>query len=92
MIQEAHIGIGISGKEGTQASQAADFVISQFSFLNKLLLVHGRWGYKRVSCFICYYFYKNIAVVFTEIWFAMFNGFSGQIFFMDWLPLLYNSF
>jgi phospholipid-transporting ATPase len=92
MIQEAHIGIGISGKEGAQASQSADFVFDQFRFLNKFLLVHGRWGYKRVSWFICYYFYKNIAVVFTEIWFALYNGFSGQIFFMDWLPLLYNSF
>ena len=92
MIQEAHIGIGISGKEGTQASQAADFVLNQFRFLGKLLLVHGRWGYRRVSWFICYYFYKNVAVVFTEIWFAIYNGYSGQIFFLDWLPLLYNSF
>ena len=92
MIQEAHIGVGISGKEGAQASQSADFVIDQFRFLKKVLLVHGRWGYKRVSWFICYYFYKNIAVVFTELWFALYNGFSGQIFFLDWLPLLYNSF
>lgn len=92
MIQEANVGIGISGKEGTQACQSADFVISQFRFLGKFLLVHGRWGYKRVSWFIYYYFYKNIAIVFTEIWFAIFNGFSGQIFFMDWLPMLYNSF
>lgn len=92
MIQEAHIGIGISGKEGTQAAQSADFVLHQFRFLSKFLLVHGRWGYRRVSYFICYYFYKNIAVVFTELWFALFNGFSGQIFFLDWLPLLYNSF
>ena len=92
MIQEAHIGIGISGKEGSQASQAADFVINQFRFLSKLLLVHGRWGYRRVSWFICYYFYKNVALVFTELWFALYNGYSGQIFFLDWLPLLYNSF
>lgn len=92
MIQEAHIGIGISGKEGTQASQAGDFVLNQFRFLGRLLLVHGRWGYKRVSTFICYYFYKNIAVVFTEIWFALYNGYSGQVYFLDWLPLLYNSF
>ena len=30
-------------------------------------------------------------VVFTEIYFAFFNGFSGQIYFPDWLPMLYNS-
>lgn len=91
MIQTARIGVGIAGKEGTQAVQAADFSIAQFKYLQRLILVHGRWGYRRVCYFICYYFYKNIAVVFVEIWFAIINGFSGQIYFMDWLPMLYNS-
>ena len=91
MIQEAHIGVGIAGKEGAQAVQASDFAFSQFRYLQKLLLVHGRWGYRRVSVFICYYFYKNIVAVFTELWFAWFNGFSGQIYFADWLPQLYNA-
>jgi len=91
MIQEAHIGVGIAGKEGAQAVQASDFAFSQFRFLQKLLLVHGRWGYRRISVFICYYFYKNIVAVFTELWFAWFNGFSGQIYFADWLPQLYNA-
>lgn len=40
---------------------------------------------------ICYYFYKNIVLVLTEFYFALFNGFSGQIFFLDWLPMLYNA-
>ena len=92
MIQEAHIGIGIAGKEGSQAVQSSDYAFSQFRYLTRLLLVHGRWGYRRISWFICYYFYKNIAVVFAELWFAVFNGFSGQIYFADWLPQLYNSF
>ena len=39
---------------------------------------------------VCYYFYKNIVLVFTEIYFGYFNGFSGQIFFAEWLPMLYN--
>ena len=30
MIQEAHIGIGIFGKEGTQAARASDYAIQQF--------------------------------------------------------------
>lgn len=91
MIMEAHVGIGVHGKEGGQATRSADFAIGQFCFLQKLLLVHGRWIYRRVSLFICYYFYKNVIVVFTEIYFAFFNGFSGQIYFLDWLPMLYNS-
>jgi phospholipid-transporting ATPase len=92
MIMEAHLGVGIYGKEGTQSARAADFAIGQFRYLKKLLLVHGRWGYKRISTFICYYFYKNIIVVLTEIYFAFFNGFSGQIYFADWIPMLYNAF
>lgn len=90
MIMEAHIGVGIRGKEGTQAVRAADYAISQFRFLERLLLVHGRCGYIRVSKMICYYFYKNVVLVFTELHFAYWNGFSGQIFFVDWLPTLYN--
>jgi len=31
-------------------------------------------------------------LVFTELWFSMYNGFSGQIFFLDWLSLLFNAF
>lgn len=92
MIMEAHIGVGIRGKEGTQAVRSADYAISQFCFLQRLLLVHGRSGYQRVSKMICYYFYKNVVLVFTELHFAYWNGFSGQIFFADWLPTLYNVF
>ncbi|KAI8884283.1 phospholipid-translocating P-type ATPase [Backusella circina FSU 941] len=47
MIQAADVGVGIVGKEGKQASLAADFSITQFSHLNKLLLWHGRNSYKR---------------------------------------------
>ena len=71
--------------------RSADYALSQFRYLHRLLLVHGRWGYKRVSYMICYYFYKNIILVFTEMYFPFYNGFSGQIYFADWLPMLYNA-
>ena len=38
MIQSAHIGIGVEGKEGHQASLAADFSISEFKYLSDLIL------------------------------------------------------
>jgi len=91
MIMEAHIGVGIRGKEGTQAVRTADYAVSQFRFLQRLLLIHGRLGYIRVSKMVCYYFYKNMILVFTEIYFAVYCGYSGQIFFLDWLPMLYNA-
>jgi phospholipid-transporting ATPase len=49
MIQAAHIGVGISGQEGMQAVLASDFAIAQFRYLTDLLLVHGRWSYKRIA-------------------------------------------
>ncbi|KAM5552359.1 putative phospholipid-transporting ATPase 4 [Rosa sericea] len=44
-----------------KAVMASDFVIAQFPFLERLLVVHGHWCYKRIAQMICYFFYKNIA-------------------------------
>ena len=71
MIQAAHVGVGISGLEGLQAARSADFAISQFRFLKKLLLVHGAWAYQRLSKMIFYYFYKNVAMYLTQFWVCM---------------------
>ncbi|XP_039172644.1 putative phospholipid-transporting ATPase 9 isoform X2 [Eucalyptus grandis] len=49
MLQEADIGVGISGAEGMQAVMASDIAIAQFRFLERLLLVHGHWCYRRIS-------------------------------------------
>ncbi|MCO5576971.1 hypothetical protein L7F22_030792 [Adiantum nelumboides] len=40
MIQEAHVGVGISGCEGLQAVRVADFSFGKFRFLKRLILVH----------------------------------------------------
>ncbi|CAN0393964.1 unnamed protein product, partial [Discosporangium mesarthrocarpum] len=42
------LGVGISGKEGRQAVNNADFAIAQFRFLKRLMLVHGHWDYRRL--------------------------------------------
>ena len=39
MIQEAHVGVGIKGKEGLQASRAADYVVAPFMSLQVCWLV-----------------------------------------------------
>lgn len=88
MIQEADIGVGISGVEGMQvrntqtsfflikyesyeresqfykpffclymqAVMASDFSIAQFRFLERLLVVHGHWCYKRIAQMVTYFF------------------------------------
>lgn len=90
MIQTAHVGVGISGEEGLQAVRAADFAIAQFKFLVPLLLVHGRWDYKRIAKLVLYSFYKNMTFCLTLLWFSIFNGWSGQTLFDSWYISLYN--
>jgi len=90
MIQEAHIGIGIFGKEGTQAARASDYAIQQFSHLRRLLTVHGRYSFIRNLACIHQNFYKNIAFGFISFFFAFWSGFSGQSLFDDWLLSGYN--
>lgn len=58
MIQEANIGCGLYGLEGSQAAMSADYAFGQFRFLTKLLLVHGRWSYQRVADMHSNFFYK----------------------------------
>ncbi|KAI7861361.1 hypothetical protein BDF14DRAFT_1904539 [Spinellus fusiger] len=90
MIQAAHVGVGISGVEGLQAARSADFAISQFRFLKKLLLVHGAWAYQRLSKMIFFYFYKNVALYLTQFWYAFYNGFSGSTLYESWTMSCFN--
>uniref|UniRef100_A0A7S2RS23 Phospholipid-transporting ATPase n=1 Tax=Mucochytrium quahogii TaxID=96639 RepID=A0A7S2RS23_9STRA len=83
MIQEAHIGVGISGEEGMQAANSAEFAIGQFSFLVKLLLVHGRLNYRRMCKLILLMFYKNILLMSAQFTLTFYNGYSGQKFYLE---------
>lgn len=42
MIQTAHVGIGLYGKEGEQAASFSDYALPEFRFMQRLLLSHGR--------------------------------------------------
>jgi len=64
MIQEADVGVGIAGEEGRQAVMSADYAIGQFRFLQRLVLVHGRWSYRRLAECIANFFYKVTTQVF----------------------------
>ena len=89
MIQCAEVGIGISGKEGLQAANAADFSIAQFRFLRNLLLLHGRWDYRRMSKVVLYSFYKNVVITLVIFYFSSVTGFSGTSLFES---IVYSSY
>ncbi|XP_067827575.1 phospholipid-transporting ATPase ID isoform X3 [Heptranchias perlo] len=90
MIKTAHIGVGISGQEGMQAVLASDYSIGQFRYLQRLMLVHGRWSYLRMCKFLYYFFYKNFAFTLVHFWFGFFCGFSAQTVYDQWFITLYN--
>jgi phospholipid-transporting ATPase len=92
MIQSAQIGVGISGREGLQAAQAADFSIAQFRFLQRLLLVHGSWSYHRMSKVVQFCMYKNLTLYLGQAIFVLLNGFSGQSLYDTWMLSFYNVF
>ncbi|XP_043909903.1 phospholipid-transporting ATPase IC-like [Protopterus annectens] len=90
MIKTAHIGVGISGQEGMQAVQASDYALAQFCYLQRLLLVHGRWSYFRLCKFLRYFFYKTFSGTLVHVWFSFFNGFTAQPIYETWFIPLYT--
>lgn len=92
MILEADIGVGIFGKEGVRAAQAADFAIHKFKYLWQLVLYHGRYNYIRISELILYFFYKNIIFTIPQLYFAFISDYSAQSYFDDYYISFYNLF
>mgnify|MGYP000860899715 FL=1 len=90
MIKTAHIGVGLFGEEGMGAVQACDYALPEFRMLWRLLLVHGRWNYIRISEMILYFFYKNMLFTLPQFIFSFFCAYSGQSLFDDWYISLYN--
>ncbi|PGH26409.1 hypothetical protein AJ80_01907 [Polytolypa hystricis UAMH7299] len=76
MIQEAHVGVGIAGEEGRQAVMSSDYAIGQFRFLQRLVLVHGRWSYRRLGETTANFFYKNLVWTLAVFWYAIYNNFD----------------
>ncbi|CAN8267607.1 unnamed protein product [Cochlearia groenlandica] len=92
MIQQADIGVGISGREGMQAARAADYSIGRFRFLKRLILVHGRYSYNRTAFLSQYSFYKSLLICFIQIFFSFISGVSGTSLFNSVSLMAYNVF
>uniref|UniRef100_A0A8C2J2M3 Phospholipid-transporting ATPase n=1 Tax=Cyprinus carpio TaxID=7962 RepID=A0A8C2J2M3_CYPCA len=90
MILEAHVGIGIMGKEGRQAARNSDYAITKFKHLKKMLLVHGHYYYIRIAELVQYFFYKNVCFIFPQFLYQFFCGFSQQPLYDTAYLTLYN--
>ena len=50
MIQEAHVGVAIKGKEGNEAALAADYALLEFKQMECLIFYHGKqWSYNIIQ-------------------------------------------
>lgn len=91
MIQESHVGIGISGKEGLQAARISDYAIAQFRFLQRLLLVHGRWNYVRTGRYILGTFWKELMFYIVQALYQRWNGYTGSSLYESWSLTVFNT-
>jgi phospholipid-translocating ATPase len=84
LIQSAHVGVGIYGKEGIQAALASDFSIAGFQQLNGLIYWHGRLAYKRSSLLAQFIIHRGTIITIMQTIFTI------QFFFVA-IPI-YNGF
>ncbi|XP_062539523.1 phospholipid-transporting ATPase IF isoform X2 [Armigeres subalbatus] len=90
MIQEAHVGLGIVGKEGRQAARCADYAFAKFCMVKKLLLVHGHYFSTRLAVLVLYFFYKNLIFMGIQFYFQVDSMFSSQSVYDSVFLTLYN--
>ena len=91
MIQAADVGVGIVGKEGRQASLAADFSITQFHHLTKLLVWHGRNSYKRSAKLGQFVIHRGLVISIAQTVFSISAKFQPNALFRDWLLVGYAT-
>lgn len=91
MIQESNVGVGIVGKEGLQASLAADFSITQFSHIRELILWHGRLSYKRTSALAQFVIHRGLIISVIQAIFSIVFYFVAIPIYNGYLMLGYST-
>ncbi|KAL2148090.1 hypothetical protein VTH82DRAFT_2457, partial [Thermothelomyces myriococcoides] len=91
MIQAADVGVGIVGKEGRQASLAADFSIEQFFHLTKLLVWHGRNSYKRSAKLAQFVIHRGLIIAVCQTMYSIALHFEPEGLYKDWLMVGYAT-
>ena len=92
MIKAAHVGVGLMGKEGNQAASSADYSLTSFEQLKRLIFYVGRLSLVRNSYFLKSYFFKNMVFSVPQIWLSIHTGFSGSQLYDQLYFIMFNSF
>ena len=91
MIQAADVGVGIVGKEGRQASLAADFSITSFHHLTKLLVWHGRNSYKRSAKLAQFVIHRGLIISVCQTFYSIATELQPHALYRDWLLVGYAT-
>ncbi|KAJ1916986.1 putative aminophospholipid-translocase [Mycoemilia scoparia] len=91
MIQAANVGVGLVGKEGKQASLAADFSITQFHHVSRLLLWHGRNSYKRSAKLSQFVIHRGLIISIMQAVFSALFYFAPIALFQGMLLVGYTT-
>ncbi|KAF2361694.1 P-type ATPase subfamily IV [Trinorchestia longiramus] len=91
MIQAADAGIGIEGKEGKQASLAADFSVLHFEHIARLCLVHGRYSYKRSAALGQFVMHRGMIISTIQAIFSAIFYFSSVALYQGFLMVGYST-
>ncbi|KAL9596199.1 MAG: hypothetical protein Q9219_005951 [cf. Caloplaca sp. 3 TL-2023] len=91
MIQAADVGVGIVGKEGRQASLAADFSITNFHHLTKLLVWHGRNSYKRSAKLAQFIIHRGLIISVCQTIYSIAAHYEPNALYRDWLLVGYAT-
>lgn len=73
------------------ASGVADFSIAQFRFLQRLLLVHGRYQYVRTAKFVLLTFWKEMFFYMMQALYQRHNGYTGTSLYEAWSLTVLNT-
>jgi len=92
MLTAADVGIGIRGKEGSEATRIADYATGEFKFIRLLTLYYGREWYRKNTHLVLYNFFKNWYHVSSILTFGAFSYFSGVLIFNVYIYQLYNIY
>ncbi|ODQ67908.1 phospholipid-translocating P-type ATPase [Nadsonia fulvescens var. elongata DSM 6958] len=91
MIQAADVGVGIVGKEGRQASLAADFSVTQFCHLTKLLVWHGRNSYKRSAKLAQFIIHRGLIISICQTVYSVSSALEPIALYQGWLMVGYAT-
>ena len=91
MIQAADTGIGIEGKEGKQASLAADFSITKFKHVSRLMLWHGRNSYTRTARLSQFVIHRGLIISIIQVVFSAIFYFNTIAIYSGWLVVGYST-